>query len=63
VDQKISALSDAFTYLKKELEVTTNSIKSVSTRMVQFSDNAILTTKPMNPNMCLSCGNEMQGVV
>jgi hypothetical protein len=57
VDTKIQALSEAIGVLRKELDMTQTSIKSVGTQMVRFSDNGLLTTKQINPQQCLSCGN------
>ncbi len=59
VDQKIAAISEALTLLKNEIETAQVSIKSVSTQVYRFSDNAILSTKPINPQQCLSCGNNI----
>jgi hypothetical protein len=57
VDSKIAAISDALALLKSEIDSAQVSIKSVSTQIVKFSDNAILTTKSVVPGQCLSCGN------
>ncbi len=57
VDTKIQALSEALGILRKDLDVTQTSIRSVGSQMVRFSDNGLITTKQMAPQQCLSCGN------
>ncbi len=59
VDSKISAISDALALLKSEIDSAQFTIKNVSTQVVKFSDNAILSTKSVMPGNCLSCGSNV----
>lgn len=58
VDQKISAISDALTLLKSEIESAQHTLKSVNTQIYRFSDNAFLSTRQV-AQQCLSCGNNV----
>ena len=57
VDTKIQALSEALAILRKDLDMTQTSIKTFGSQMLRFSDNGLITTKQMNPQQCLACGN------
>jgi seryl-tRNA synthetase len=56
VDIKIQAVTEAIGILKKDIETAMLSIRTVGTQMTKFSDTGLLTTKPIGPQNCLSCG-------
>lgn len=56
VDAKIQALSEAIALLKKDLETCQNSVKTVGSQVIKFSDSGLITTKQVMPQQCLACG-------
>ena len=56
-DKKINTLSESLLALKKEFDKAFATLEQLSVQMFSFSDTASLSTKKMNPQNCLSCGN------
>ena len=57
VDSKLSALADTLQLLKKELDQSSILLQKISVQSIKYNDNASLSTKSMQPQACLSCGN------
>ena len=57
VDSKLAALADTLQLLKKEIDQSTVFLQKISVQSFKYNENACLSTKAIQPQACLSCGN------